>query len=347
MEADQRQVRPPVYRRHQVIQVAAFALVVAVIGGQLVTGVSTMNALNTWLIFIIAALGFYIMFVLGGRFAFCQTFMMMTGGYTAAHFSSTYSFWVSMLLAIAVVAVVATAFAIVTARTESFLFAIATLALSQIGIAVYLHWGAFTGVSGISSGVPMPEVFGQSLGTEKQFFWLFLAATVVCLLTTMFIERSPAGREAIAARDVPEVARSCGLPTLRIQAFLFVVGSMMGAVAGGLTAYRLGSMTTTTFGIELALGLFLIPILGGVASSWGTVLGALLYVQLPVVLSGLEQLAPLVYGIALVLVLALLPQGLLGLGGSLLRTIVPERFRPGPVRSARQIFRGGLRNVAG
>lgn len=339
-------IDPPIYRRHPVVQVAAFAVLLALVGGQLVSSVSTMNSVNTWLLYIMAGLGFYIMFVVGGRFAFCQTFMMTTGGYTAAYFSKDHSFWFSMVVAVAVVAVVATVFALVCARTESFLFAVATLALGQIGIAVYTHWTDFTGVNGVSSGVPVPEIFGTSVSSEKQFFWLFLAGAVLCLLVTMFIERSPVGREATATKEMPEVGRSCGLPTLRLQAFLFVAGSLMGAVAGALAAYRQGSMTTGTFSIDLALGLFLIPILGGVSSPWGTVLGALLYVQLPIVLSGLDKLAPLAYGVALVLVLALLPQGVLGLLSSLLRKVVPDRFRPGSNRSVRELRRGGFHRVA-
>ena len=342
------QPRPPVYRRHPLIQVALFAAVCVLVSRQFASDAANTHVINTWLIYAIAGAGFYLMFVVAGRFAFCQTFMMTTGGYTAAYLGRTHSFWPSLLGGVGVVLVVAAVFALITARTESFLFAVATLALGQIGAAVYIHWDGFTGPQGLSSNVPAPSPYGSEYISESDLYWMIFPMLLLCLLITLFVERSPVGREAAAARDMPEVARSCGIPTRKLQFGLFVLGSAMGGLAGALSAFWQGSIAPETFGLTLALGLFLIPILGGIGSVWGTVLGALLYVELPNWLSGLAKYSSLTYGVVLVLVIILLPQGLLGAVGQLVRRLLPASVgqEPMPPRSARTLLASRLRPAA-
>lgn len=337
-------LRPPTFRRRPLLQIAVFVVVAVLATRPFVDQPASMHYLNQWLVYAIAGTGFYLMFVVVGRFAFCQTFMMSTGGYVAAYLSRESGFLYSLLIAVVVVVVVSGIFALIVARTESFLFAVATLALGQIGATVYIHWNDFTGPNGVSSNVPYPEVFGFSLTTEGDLFWMFLVGVIVCVLVVLLIERSAVGRESVATRERAEVARSVGIPTLHIQTVLFVIGSAMGGLAGAMTAFWQGSMSTETFTLDLALGLFLIPILGGVASVWGTVLGAFIYVELTNVLSGLEKFASLTYGIALLLVIVLLPQGILGVGSRITAKLGLDRSGSRSARSARTLFgKGGSR----
>ena len=340
--------RPPIFRRHPLLQVAVFAAVCILISRQFAGDDANMHVINTWLVYTIAGAGFYLTFVVAGRFAFCQTFMMTTGGYTAAYLGRDHGFWPSLLGAVGVVIVVAAVFALVCARTESFLFAVATLALGQIGAAVYIHWNGFTGPQGLSSNVPAPTPYGKSILAEADLYWMLFPMLVLCLLIALFVERAPVGRDALAAREMPEVARSCGIPTRKLQFGLFVLGSAMGGLAGGLAAFWQGSIAPETFGLTLALGLFLIPILGGIGSVWGTVLGALLYVELPNWLSGLAKYSNLVYGVVLVLVIIALPQGLLGAVSQLARRVLPASAaaRLAPTRSARELLRWGRTSPA-
>ncbi len=339
------ETRPPVFRRHPFLQVAVFLILAVLVTRVFVGEPSEMHYVNQWMVYAIAGIGFYLMFVVVGRFAFCQTFMMSTGGYMAAYFSRDHGFLVSLLVAVAVVVVVSGIFALVTARTESFLFAIATLALGQIGAIVYVHWNAFTGPHGLSSNIPYPKIFGTSLSSQTDLFWMFLPALLLCLLVTLLIERSAMGREAVATREMNVVARSTGVATLRVQYVLFVLGSAMGGLAGAMAAFWQGSMSTETFTIDLAIGLFLIPILGGIGSVWGTVLGSFIYVELANALSGVEKYSSLIYGLALLVMLVALPQGLLGLGHQAARKLLPARLGRRPVRTARSLLPRRARRV--
>jgi branched-chain amino acid transport system permease protein len=307
-------VRPPVYRRRAYLSTAVFAVVVAIAGPLIATSAVTAHLLNLWLIYSLAAVGFYMIYGISGRFSFCHTFMMMLGAYTSAWISARpTTTLLSMVAAIAVVAVVATVFAIATSRATDFYFAIATLGLSELGTIVFRRWHAFTGPDGARNNIDYPEFFGTTLRTNREIFWLLLIVLVLGILGVIVVERAPMRREAMAARDLPSVAATAGLPASRIQTQLFVLGSAYGAIAGALYGHWQGFVSPASFGLDLAIGVFLMVILGGSHSVWGAVIGAGVYVLLPELLSQFTRVQTLLYGAILVLILVVFPRGFLGL----------------------------------
>jgi branched-chain amino acid transport system permease protein len=319
--------RPPSYAAHQGVTIIVFAALTIVITLGLVTSDVWRNLENEWLIYGIAALGFYLMFCVAGRFAFCQPFMMTLAAYTTAKVAAHHSTWLAIGAGVAITAVFAVVFGILLARTDDFFFSIGTLALVQVGATVFLRWNDFTGPNGLTTNVPAPSVFGKVLITQKDLFWFFLAFFVLTLFICTAIERSPLTREAIAARDLPEVSRSWGVRSRQVTLAMFVIGSGLGGLAGALAVLWTGSVGTDSFGVTLAIGLLLMPIIGGVHSMWGTVVGALLYVMLPELLSGLSRYAPLAYGVILVVTIIALPDGLLGAARNGLRLATARVMR--------------------
>lgn len=99
----------------------------------------------------------------------------------------------------------------------------------------------------------------------------------------------------------------------RLQISLFMLGSATAGVAGALLAHWNGVVGVDSFGIDLDIGFFLMLLLGGVRSLWGPVLGAAFYVALPEVLSSIERLSSVVYGVVLLVVILTWPEGLIGM----------------------------------
>ena len=137
------------------------------------------------------------------------------------------------------------------------------------------------------------------------------------------LERSPVRREAIANRDRDIVARSLGLPILRLRITTFILGSAVAGFAGSLWAHRASSISVDEFGVDLGLGIFLMLILGGIGSMWGSLLGAWFYVYVRERLQRLHihighqsisEFWGIIYGSLLILVMVLLPDGIVGLG---------------------------------
>ncbi len=307
------QPRPVSYRRHQFPQILVFLGLVALLTKTLNPDLSTMHNINLWLVYSVTAVGFYWIFGIAGRFAFSHTFMMALGAYMSGFvISKGYSPWLGILAAIGLVGVVSAAVAAAVHRANEFYFAIATIAVTQVGSIVFTRFEAFTGPNGVRVGVQPISIFGKTLLLDGDVFWLLLAALGLILLLAVLIDRSPLKRRLIAARDNPMVARTAGINVFWLQLMMFVLGSCVAAVSGALIGSWSGVVSQDSFGLDLSVGIFLMVVLGGLGSHWGAVVGAAFYVGLPQVLSGISKYQPIIYGAVLLLTIILVPDGITG-----------------------------------
>jgi branched-chain amino acid transport system permease protein len=241
---------------------------------------------------------------------------MALGGYTSAWVTRSGGgkpFLLGVLAALVVTSLMAFAVGILVHRSQELYFAIATLAVTSVGADVFSKWKGFAGSNGTTTAIIPPKLFGHTFLKDKQVFWLFLGCLTIVLLLGALIERSPLRREAIAGRDNLLVARLTGVPAGRHQLGLFVLGSAMGGFSGALIGHWTGVVSVDSFGIDLAIGIFLMLFLGGVGSMWGPVLGAAFYVAIPQILSGIQRYNTIVYGGLLLVVVFALPDGIVGL----------------------------------
>lgn len=306
---------PPVYREHRYLTWVVLFAVIAVAAPNLATGQADQLSLNVWLAYGIAGVGFYWVFGLAGRFAFCQTFMMAMGGYMSAWITLKLGpnwFLVGVLGAMAVTGAIAAVIGLILSRAQDFYFAIGTLAVSEVGTVILTHTTSFSGADGSTVGIAAPEIFGYAFNSYLQMFWLSLAVLAVVVLFAIFLERSPVRRHAIAARENATVARSGGVPVVKVQVMLFAFGSMLGGVSGALLGSINSTVNVNSFGTSLAIGIFLMLFIGGIGSVWGPIVGAAFYVAIPQVLSSLAQYQNIVYGALLLAVIIAFPEGLVG-----------------------------------
>jgi branched-chain amino acid transport system permease protein len=305
-------VRPPDYLKRHFQAIVVFVAVVALAGPAIATSRSDQFLVNLWLVYSIAALGFYLVFGLAGRFAFCQTFMMALGGYTSAWVTrgGGHRFLLGVMSAVVVTALAAAVVGVLVRKAQHFYFAIATFAVTQVGTIVFQQATGFTGANGQAVGIPPASLFGHDLVQDSEVFWLFLGVLTACLTLTVLIERSPLRREAVAARENGLVASLAGVGVQRVQLVLFVLGSAMGGLSGSLVGHWQGVISTDSFGIDLSVGIFLMLLLGGIDSIWGALIGAAVYVALPRLLSGVEQYSAIAYGLLLLVVVLAMPGGI-------------------------------------
>lgn len=332
-----RAVQPPVYGQHHYLVMGLFLVGVALIAPQVATSRSDQFLVNLWLVYCITGIGFYWVFGLAGKFAFCQTFMMALGGFTSAWLTRSdgpnQPFLVGVVGAVALTCLIAFLLGTSVRRAQHFYFAIATLALESIGHTVFKEWTAFTGPNGTTVGVRPASLGGREFLLEDEVFWLFLGALALVLLLATLIERSPVRREAVAGRDNFLVANVAGVRADRHQLVLLVLGSGLGGLSGALIAHWNGVIGIDSFGIDLAIGIFLMLLLGGMHSMWGPVLGAAFYVAVPDLLSDIERYSAMVYGLVLLVVVIAVPEGLVGAvrrGGHALLTRARRWRSPAP-----------------
>jgi branched-chain amino acid transport system permease protein len=313
-------LKPPVYRRHHYSAIVAVLVAIAFLGPLFANSRSANNLLDLWLVYSIAGIGFYWIFGLAGRFAFCQTLMMALGAYTSAWITRSgggHGVMLGLLGALVAPALLAALIGFLVRRASDLYFAIATLSVTQVGLVVFRRWQGFAGADGTIVAIKPLSFRGRDLLQDTDVFWYFLAALGVTLLLAAWIERSPMRREAIAARDHATVARAVGIPALRVQLLMFSLGSAFGGLSGALIGHWGGLISVDSFGVTLAIGLFLMLILGGAGSYWGPVIGAAFYVWMPEVLSNLDQWKQVIYGAVLLVTIIVLPDGLISLGARL------------------------------
>ena len=142
--------RPPAMRGQPYVWLGLFLLGVALFRQFGVSGFGDPDLVNTWLFYCVIVAGFYLVFGVSGQFAFSQAVFAAVGAYTSAWATrialfGVDSFWMGVVVAIIVTAVVAAAFAFLMRRASHFYFAIATLGLSEIVLEVLRKWTAFSG----------------------------------------------------------------------------------------------------------------------------------------------------------------------------------------------------------
>jgi len=324
--ADSSAAVPPVYRQNYyagVLVVVAIGVAASLLSG---SGL-TRGLLVTWAIYAIAGLGFYLVFGLSGQFAFSQGAFLGVGAYTSAWASRSLGFLGGFVAAIVVSAVLALLLGYLVRRSSSFYFAIATLAFGSMAAVLFRELEWFTGPSGEVIGIDRPSLFGYEFRDDRAVFLLALGVLAIGLVLVAWIQRSALRRQVIAVRDNESVAAVAGIPTLKIRLTFFALGSAFAGAAGSLLAHRTGYLSPDAFALQLGIDLFLVLLLGGMGSMWGPLLGAAFVVWAPEQLRAVGQNQGLVYGVLLVVVVLLLPEGLVGIFDKVRRRVSGMRAR--------------------
>jgi branched-chain amino acid transport system permease protein len=217
---------------------------------------------------------------------------------------------VSILLAGACAAAVAFVLGFVILRLRKVYFAITTLALAEIFQVVIHNWGDFTGGP---EGIVLPSlIFG---GDARSLYWLALGAVLLACALSAAFQRSRLRFALTAVRNNEVSARSSGIAIFAYLMIAFVTTSFIQGIVGGIQVQMYGyASPDSVFDANYTLLPLAMALLGGTYSTPGPVLGAVLlgvaseYLKLKIPYGHL-----VVYGIIIVLVILLLPEGLYGL----------------------------------
>ena len=229
------------------------------------------------------------------------------------------NFFVSLLIGAVLNIGVAYIVGRILSRFNAGYYAIVSAGLGIIVYSLLLNWKDLTnGPLGIF-GIPKPSIFGFTIDSNAAF--LGLAFVILSLIFALYrwIDRSSYGRGLKAIREDEELATVMGYPVERFKNIIFLLSAVVAGIAGGLFASYIAFIDPSTFQIHESIFLFTIIIIGGLASSIGSIAGALILLSLPEILRfvGLPyetaaQLQQIIYGLALILIMVYRPRGLFG-----------------------------------
>ncbi|WP_035626866.1 branched-chain amino acid ABC transporter permease [Herminiimonas sp. CN] len=233
------------------------------------------------------------------------------GAYASAILTSRFN-W-PPLLALAVGALAVGLLALLVARPilklKGHYLAMATLGLGIIISIVITNEDQYTGGP---DGMPVPPftLFGAAIVGELQ--WYALAATLLVLVTwgALNLVDSPAGRALQAIHGSEIAARVAGVDTTRCKVRVFVLSAVVASIVGSLSAHYVGFVTPGMAGFFHSIELVTMVVMGGMASVFGSVIGAALLTLLPQLLSSFEGWETVMFGLILILTMIFLPKGL-------------------------------------
>ncbi len=234
-----------------------------------------------------------------------------------------------MLAGIAAVVLVAWVIAVPTLKLHGHYLAMGTLGF---GIIVYIVLNEATALTGGPSGltgIPRLGVAGFTVASDTAFYAVVWGTVLLLFVLAQNLVRSRLGRALRAIHTSEAGAAALGVDTGRTKAFVFVLSAAYAAVAGALYAHYVTFVSPGTFGFHASIQLVTMVVLGGMASLWGAVAGALFLTILPEVLRAVENVDILVYGAILVLTMMFLPGGLAQgaeRGVRAVRSLVRSRF---------------------
>ena len=271
--------------------------------------------LTLWVVMTIAAIGLNLTLGYAGQISLAQGAFVGIGAYAAALLTTQgWPLWTAFLLAILLSLAIGWLLGYPALRVQHHYLAFVTLSFATL---VYLmlrneEW-LTKGVYGVSN-IPRPTLLGWSTKGPVQFYFFCLGVLALVSAATWWLVRSPWGRAFNALRENAMRADSLGVDTRRYTLMAFAFGSAIGGIAGMLYAPMVQFIEPTAFNLNLSLNLLLMVMVGGSGYFLGPFLGAAVSVLLPEWMRfGSEGLYLIFYAIAVMVLMAFCPSGLLGL----------------------------------
>ena len=278
------------------------------------------NILIQFSLYLTCALSLNLLLGYCGLFSLCHAALYGLGAYTAALLmvNCGWPFIPSVLAAIAVGCISSFAVSLPAARLKGDAFALCTLAFQIVVIDLLNNLVDLTGGPYGVSGIPAPSLFGMSLYGSA---FVLVAVPVACmaLYAAWAIDHSPFGRTMMATRNDELAARSLGKNVFMTRVAAGAIAGGIVAAGGALYAAYFGYIDPTAFLMGESFVMLTMVVMGGSGNIIGAVLGAAIMVTVPELLRLLNvpgtaapAIKQMIFGVLLVLLMLIRPQGLWG-----------------------------------
>jgi branched-chain amino acid transport system permease protein len=251
-----------------------------------------------------------------GYTAFGNVVFFGIGAYgTALSIGSGFALPVGLLASVIAAATLAAVIGPLLLRLRGHYFAIATLGLNEVVSALASN---LSGVTGGAVGFSLPLVPGTAADNANRAYFGFVVLLAASLALGIYLRDSRFGYGCRAIRANEEAAEATGVATLRTKTVAWMLSAALTAAAGGLYARWVGFIEPPlVFDMAIAVKGFVIFLLGGPATVFGSLIGALLIEGATTLAwSHLLKLHLLVLGTAIMLVVLLIPDGIQSLVSS-------------------------------
>ena len=270
-------------------------------------------------LYALVCLGLVLLTGVGGLTSFGQAAFVGVGAYTTAYLTlnTGMSPWLTLFVGLGITAISALVVGAITLRMSGHYLPLATIAW---GLSLYYLMGnldalgKYDGLLGLKSLSIGPLDIGQG----RLFFiltWAILIAGAVALLNLL---DSRPGRAIRSLKGGSQMAEAMGISTFRYKVTIFLIAALFASIAGWLLAHFQRTVNPSAFGLKMGIEYLFMAVIGGVGYVWGAIVGAALikllddYLQvaLPALIGTSGSYEVIVFGVAMVLVLKYMPDGI-------------------------------------
>ncbi|OGA71261.1 MAG: branched-chain amino acid ABC transporter permease [Betaproteobacteria bacterium RIFCSPLOWO2_12_FULL_65_14] len=289
---------------------AAFALIVVLLPLALTNNytyeVAILVGLNA-----IVCVGLNLLIGYAGQISLGHAGFFGLGAYGSAILAARYG-WpplAALAAAIAAVSLVAWIIGKPVLRLKGHYLAMATLGL---GIIVSVVLSTEDRVTGGPDGMAVPPLAlaGFVLQGEKLWYWIVAAVLLATVWLALNLIDSPRGRAWRALHGSEVAAGAIGIDPARHKLSAFVLSAALAALAGALTAHYSGFITPSKASFLHSIELVTMVVFGGMASTFGAVVGAAILTTLPQLLTMFKEYEMVMLGAVMMLTMIFMPQGL-------------------------------------
>ena len=303
--------------------IAIFVLLAAAVPTLLFSGYHLFQ-MTMVVVYGIAILGLAILTGINGQISLGHGAFYAIGAYTTAILMSSWDvpYWATLPVSAAVCATVGFLVGLPALRLGGLYLALTTFALA-VAIPQILKHKLFEDWTGGVQGlvIDKPEApFGLPLSADQWLYLFTLAVGVFLYALAVNLTQGRIGRAMRAVRDHPVAAEAMGINLAMLKTRTFAVSAMYTGVAGSLGAIAVAFVAPDSFSVVLSITFFVGLVAGGAASIGGTIVGGVFIEFVPNLADLVSKAAPgAVYGVILIAMMFLMPQGAGGFIASLWR----------------------------
>jgi branched-chain amino acid transport system permease protein len=333
--------------RHVVSCVIVGALLVAGLIAVIAGSPYTIRVLSVAGCFAIMAIGYQIIFGHAGALSLSQGTFFGVGAYASAILSTRYGFdfEAALLLGIAAPLGLAAIVALPVLRLQTHYFALATLVISQFVFSVVTQWESVTGGANGIAGVPGVVLVGRPIASGLPLLVAIWVCVGLVAVGTWFYVRGRRGAQYALMRHNQPAAGSVGLDTGRMRLIAFLISAALAGLAGSLYVRVESLVSPDLLEFPVMVTCLTIAVVGSRLRIAGAIVGAILIVGLPEWTRTLHETYLLGYGVVLLLVVIVVPDGLVVAAERLLARQLPKRkFSPAPRDACEIVIADRLQN---
>ncbi|KQV69770.1 branched-chain amino acid ABC transporter permease [Nocardioides sp. Root122] len=299
------------------------------------TGTDWASVLFLVVVYMIVAVGLNVVIGLAGLLDLGYVGFYALGAYSVALFGSTSSpvveaiqnkfglseewavpFAICVPIAIAMALIAGVILGAPTLRLRGDYLAIVTMGFGEIiRICARNLDNVTNGAAGITN-VPVPpgpEVDGRpffNVSEPERWYWLALVVLIILIWMARRLEHSRVGRAWLAIREDEDAAAIMGVAAFKYKLWAFAIGASLGGMAGLLFGSKQQYVEPNGFMLNLSFLFVAMVVIGGSGNILGVLIGAFLLTYLPERFREFQEWRPFAFGVALVAVMILRPQGL-------------------------------------